>query len=197
MIIHLWPMVILGISCGEKLHSDPWNQSIVLPSGTAGEHFHAVIEIPAGESFQFYYNPLNETLDTLTENGGPISLQYLPHPVNTGFIPATDPNSGKFMRIDVFVLARRLDPGKSYLVTPMALMSFYEFGTSREIVLAVPFEQKYKLIPATSFQHLLFEYDPLKFAIQHWITYRRGLGSVHSFRWSDELVAGAFLRKNL
>lgn len=196
MIICLCQVILFGFSCMRNPQSDPWNQSIVLPTGNAGDYFHAVIENPAGESFQFFYDPVTETLDTLSESGVPIPLSFLPYPVNTGFIPATDSNSGEFTRIEVFVLARRLDFGKSYLVSPIALMSFYEFGISREIVLAVPFDEKYKLIPATSFQHLLFEYDPLKFELQHWITFRKGLGSVQAFRWSDEVVARAFLQRN-
>jgi inorganic pyrophosphatase len=197
-----WLIIVLSLqlvsgSCVRNVHSDPWNRTIVLPTSMSGDHFNVVIENPAGESFQVYYNPQNETLDTLVENGVPTGLSFLPFPVNTGFIPAPDPATGEFRRIDVFVLGKRLNPGKSYLVNPMALMSFYEAGAQRDIVLAVPFDEEYKLIPATSFQNLLFEYDPLKFAIQHWITYRKGLGSVHTFRWSDERVATMFLEKKL
>ncbi|MEE9373794.1 MAG: hypothetical protein V3V00_12145 [Saprospiraceae bacterium] len=121
------------------------------------------VEICIGEEFQF-------RTDKETHH-------FLPYIVNEG---AANVNN-RLKRIAL--ISRKINAGDNIYIKPVAKLKYNRLGQEKEIILAIPAQEKYRTMQITSYGALITEYYSTKQLIEYWYTNRYGLGGVSNMRW--------------
>lgn len=145
-----------------------------LPAFSSGEHLHAVIEIPAGSSEKFEYDPASGVFPVSTRNGKPRRIKFLPYPANYGFIPGTKMNKdegGDGDAVDVFVLCGAVPSGTVLEVEAIGIIELLDAGERDDKLIALPIDPELRTVDAADINALpaaareilvtwLLNYDP-------------------------------------
>ena len=145
-----------------------------LPAFTRGEMLNAVIEIPAGASDKFEYDPFTGDFPVSLRNGRPRRIEFLPYPANYGFIPGTKMNKdegGDGDAVDVFVLCGSIPTGTVLEVEPIGIIELLDAGERDDKLIALPTDPKLRSVAAQDIHELpqaardilvtwLLNYDP-------------------------------------
>ncbi|MDQ3101423.1 MAG: inorganic diphosphatase [Bacteroidota bacterium] len=135
---------------------------------------NAVIEIPAGASDKFEYDPITQEFPVSQRNGVPRRIKFLPYPANYGFIPSTKMNKdegGDGDAVDVFVLCGALPTGTVIEVEAIGIIELLDAGERDDKLVAIPIDPELRTVDATDITELpqaareilvtwLLNYDP-------------------------------------
>ncbi len=145
-----------------------------LPAFTASGNLNAVIEIPAGASDKFEYDPVTGEFPVSLRNGMPRRIAFLPYPTNYGFIPGTKMNKdegGDGDAVDVFVLCGSVPTGTVLEVEPIGIIALLDAGERDDKLVAIPTDPQLRSVDAEDIHELpqaardilvtwLLNYDP-------------------------------------
>ena len=145
-----------------------------LPAFSGEGILNAVIEIPAGSSEKFEFDPATGEFLVSQRDGRPRTIRFLPYPANYGFIPATKMNAeegGDGDAVDVFVLCAALPTGTVIEVEPIGIIELLDAGERDDKLVAVPIDPKLRTVEAGDIHELpdaareilvtwLLNYDP-------------------------------------
>ncbi len=145
-----------------------------LPPFTRGTIMNAVVEIPAGESNKFEYDPATGEFPVSLRNGQPRRIRFLPYPANYGFIPGTKMDKeagGDGDAVDVFVLCGALPTGTVLEVEAIGIIELLDAGERDDKLIAIPVDPELRTMSAEEITDLpsavrdilvawLLNYDP-------------------------------------
>ena len=169
-----------------------------LPTFPSDGLLNAVIEIPAGTNHKFEYNKQSFEFQNDLRHGQPRVIDFLPYPVNYGFVPSTrmdKPRGGDGDPLDVLVLAESLPTGTVLPVLPIGLLLLQDHGEWDNKVLATPADPARRIIRATNWHDFQQSYSAARHLIETFFLYYDGLGTMTLMGWADEHAAVAEVRK--
>lgn len=126
---------------------------LTIPSFTPEGVLQAVIEIPAGTNTKYEYNREELRFQPDMREGKARKVNFLPYPVNYGFIPSTrmeKERGGDGDPLDVLLLAEHVPTGSVVPVIPIGLLRLSDLGELDHKVLAIPADPEKRIIDATS-----------------------------------------------
>lgn len=169
-----------------------------LPAFTPEGLLNGVIEIPAGTNHKFEYNKQNFEFQNDQRDGKPRVIDFLPYPINYGFVPSTrmdKPRGGDGDPLDVLVIAESLPTGTVIAVQPIGLLMLKDLGEWDNKVLAIPADPALRIIKATNWQEFQQHYSAARHLIETFFLYYDGLGTMTLMGWGDEHAAVEEVRK--
>jgi len=165
---------------------------LALPSFSAAGHLQGVIEIPAGTNLKFEYDKQALQFKPDLRDGKQRMIDFLPYPVNYGFIPSTrmdKQRGGDGDPLDVLVLAEHLPTGTVIEVLPIGLLLLCDLGEWDNKVLAIPIDPALRIISAVNWTEFQLRYSAARHIIEQFFTYYDGLGVMTLMGWGDEKAA--------
>lgn len=163
-----------------------------LPAFSERGYLQGVIEIPAGTNSKFEFNKEALELRQDLRDGHPRSIDFLPYPVNYGFVPSTrmdKKRGGDGDPLDVLVLAEHLPRGAVLEVIPIGLLRLSDLGEQDNKVLAIPADPARRIIRATDWQSFQLEYSAIRHILELFFLYYDGLGVMTLVGWGNEAAA--------
>jgi inorganic pyrophosphatase len=163
-----------------------------LPTFSKNGCLQGVIEIPAGTNRKFEYDKKALQFVPDIRNGQQRSINFLPYPVNYGFVPSTKMDKargGDGDPLDVLVLAEHQPTGTVMEVEPIGLLLLQDLGEWDNKVLAIPKDPALRIIHATNWQEFQMQYSAARHIIEQFFTYYDGLGVMTLMGWGDEKAA--------
>ncbi|MFN4256211.1 MAG: inorganic diphosphatase [Saprospiraceae bacterium] len=171
---------------------------LALPAFDETGHLRAVVEIPAGTNRKFEYHKQLLEFQQDMRDGQPRVIDFLPYPVNYGFVAGTKmdkPRGGDGDPLDVLVLAESLPTGTVLPVLPIGLLKLQDGGEWDNKVLAVPADASKRIVRASNFREFQMEYSAARHILELFFMYYDGLGVMKVMGWGDENEAIAEVRK--
>lgn len=169
-----------------------------LPAYTETGYLNAVIEIPAGTNKKFEYDKTALVFRHDERDGIPRIIDFLPYPVNYGFIPSTRMEKsagGDGDPLDVLVLGEHMPRGTVMEVIPIGLLLLQDHGEWDNKVLAVPADPALRIIRATDWTHFQQYYSMIRHFLELYFQYYDGLGVMKVMGWGDESQARTEIQK--
>ena len=159
-----------------------------IPSFSMG-YVNAVIEIPAGTNREIYYNEEQRMFLPEQIDGNDRIIDFLPYPVNYGFVPGTfiDPvMGGDGDPVDIMVISESMPTGSVLEVIPLLVLYFqgdtgYESRLTDPKIVAIPANPRLRIIAANNYEDLFDNYPDLVDILITWFTAYKGQG-VHELR---------------
>jgi inorganic pyrophosphatase len=171
---------------------------LTVPTFSERGFLHGVIEIPAGTNRKFEFHKEALELRQDLRNGQPRTIDFLPYPVNYGFIPSTRMDKGRGGDgdpLDVLVLAEHQPRGSVMEVVPIALLKLSDLGEQDNKVLAVPANPAERIIRAQDWHSFQQDYSAIRHILELFFMYYDGLGVMTVVGWGDETAALAEVEK--
>ncbi len=165
---------------------------LILPSFTPDGHLRAVIEIPAGTNTKYEYDKKSLVFRPDLRNGQPRIIDFLPYPVNYGFVPNTvmeKKRGGDGDPLDVIVICESVPTGTILEVLPIGLILLQDGGEWDNKVLAVPADPARRTVQARNFKEFQSKYSAARHAIEQFFMYYDGLGVMTVMGWKNEKAA--------
>lgn len=151
-----------------------------------------VVEIPAGTNKKIEYDEgLNSFLIDKRDGVGRI-VNFLPYPGNYGFIPSTKMDKergGDGDPLDVLLISESIDTGTIISVIPIGLLVLKDSNEIDTKIIAIPAEDKLRVINATSYYDLNKDYSALMDIIKLWFTSYKSNSLVEFIEWGNETDA--------
>lgn len=172
------------ISTVENLHA--------LPSFFENGKLRAVIEIPAGTNTKYEYDKRDRQFRPDLRDGKPRVIDFLPYPVNYGFVPSTvmvKSRGGDGDPLDVIVLCESVPTGSVLEVEPIGLLMLQDGGEWDNKVLAVPADAAQCTLQAKNWAEFQMKYSAARHQIEQFFMYYDGLGVMTLMGWGDEKAA--------
>lgn len=162
------------------------------PTFSAQGRLNGVIEIPAGTNRKFEIDKESGVIRPDLRDGRPRMINFLPYPLNYGFIPSTrmDKNrGGDGDPLDVLLLAESVPSGTLLEIVPIGLLMLQDGGEWDNKVLAIPADPALRIITATDWQHFQQDYSAIRHILELYFMYYDGLGVMTLMGWGDEQAA--------
>jgi len=163
-----------------------------LPAVTDGHQVTMVVEIPAGTSVKIEYNRQRRAFLPDSVNGKVRVIDFLPYPVNYGFIPSTcqrAEDGGDGDPLDVMLIGETLPVGTIVKVLPVGVLRLKDRGETDDKILVIPADPMRRVIEADDFASLSVNYPALINILTEWFVSYKGPGLVESSGWGDESEA--------
>jgi inorganic pyrophosphatase len=174
-------LCILICSCSTKTVN--YND---LGSFDKDENLRAVIEIPSGTNDKIEYRPARNTFEIDSLNGKPRVVDFLPYPVNFGFVPLTKTSGLNIDPLDILVYAKPLKTGQIIAVRPIAILKMMKDGEVDDKILSIPVDAKYQIINIKGFQDLSQNHTKLRDMIAEWFSNYDRNADIDILGWFDE-----------
>jgi inorganic pyrophosphatase len=171
---------------------------LALPSFTPEGYLQAVVEIPAGTNRKYEYNKKDLRFEPDIRDGKPRMVNFMPYPVNYGFIPSTrmdKDRGGDGDPLDVLILAEHLPTGTVMPVQPIGLIQLKDLGELDHKVLAIPLDPSKRIISATNWKEFQQDYSAIRHILELFFMYYDGLGTMTIMGWGDEADAVSEVKK--
>ena len=159
-----------------------------LPLKSEKGFYKAVIEIPAGTNHKIEYDIKQQKFLCNQVNGKDRIVDYLPYPANYGFIPSTlmdTTKGGDGDPLDVLVISESLPTATVLEIIPIAIIYMIDDNEADFKILAVPLNEKLRVIKALSYEELQFNYPKIPEIISNWLISYKGTGKVTIDRWAS------------
>jgi inorganic pyrophosphatase len=169
-----------------------------LPCFSENSHLQAVIEIPAGTNTKFEYDKKICKFLPDTRAGQVRRIDFMPYPVNYGFIPSTcmdKERGGDGDPLDVLLLSEHVPTGSVVEILPIGLLQLKDLGELDHKVLAIPVNPDWRIISATNWIEFQQHYSAIRHILELFFLYYDGLGTMTIMGWSDENTAIAEIEK--
>jgi inorganic pyrophosphatase len=165
---------------------------LALPSFAPNGHLQGVIEIPAGTNTKYEYNKQLLEFQPDVRDGKPRRVDFMPYPVNYGFVPSTrmdKARGGDGDPLDVLLLAEHVPVGSVVALQPIGLLMLKDLGELDHKVLAIPLDPTRRIIQATNWAEFQRDYSAIRHIIETFFIYYDGLGTMTLMGWGDEIAA--------
>jgi len=163
-----------------------------LPTYSKDGLLQAVIEIPAGTNQKFEYHTEQQAFLPDFREGLPRIIDFLPYPVNYGFIPSTRMTvnlGGDGDPLDVLLVSETLPRGSVVDVIPIGLLKLMDTGALDHKVLAVPADTNRQIITARSWRDFTLHYGAARQILETFFLHYDGIGTLQLLGWGDETEA--------
>jgi inorganic pyrophosphatase len=163
-----------------------------IPSFTEDGILRGVIEIPAGTNRKYEIDKVTGEMRPDTRDGKPRIVNFLPYPINYGFIPSTsmDKNrGGDGDPLDILYIAEHTPNSTVVEVIPIGLLLLKDLGEWDNKVLAIPVDPEKRIITATNWQTFQMEYSAARLIIEQFFLNYDGPGVMTLYGWGDEHAA--------
>jgi len=144
------------------------------PAFTKNGHLNAVVEIPAGTNRKYEIDKQTGAIRPDLRDGQQRMIDFLPYPVNYGFVPSTHmdkPRGGDGDPLDVLVLAESLPSGTLLEVQPIGLLMLKDSGEWDNKVLAIPADPAKRIIRATNWIDFQQQYSAIRHILEWFFVY--------------------------
>lgn len=178
---------LLLMSCSSK--SINYND---LESFDEDQNLRAVIEIPVGTNDKIEYKSTRNTFETDTLDGKPRVIQFLPYPVNYGFIPSTEIDKNEENdtdALDILVFGRPLKTGQVISVKAIGILEMMDDGKKDHKILSVPLNADYQIFDINDFKDLSQNHPKLRDMITEWFLNYDKTADIKILGWFDEQKA--------
>ena len=162
------------------------------PSFSPKGHLHGVVEIPAGTNQKFEYDKQAFLFRPDVRDGTARRINFLPYPVNYGFVPSTKMDKargGDGDPLDVLVIAESIPTGTLVEVQPIGLLLLKDLGEWDNKVLAIPADPHQRILTATNWAEFQRDYSAIRHILELFVLYYDGLGTMTLMGWGDEKAA--------
>lgn len=186
-IIQVILISVLSVGCVSRDYS-------TLPSVTEDHQLTMVVEISAGTSVKIEYNALKREFFSDSIAGRVRVIDYLPYPLNYGFIPSTLQSAqkgGDGDPLDVLLLGQSLPTGTIIKVIPIAVLRMKDNGEDDDKILVIPADPSARIVMADDFASLNMNYPSVLSQLESWFLNYKGTGVMISGGWGDEAEAWA------
>lgn len=167
-------MALCLINC-TQMASEQGTDLEMMNAFTEGTKLNAVIEIPAGSSDKFEYDPATGEFSVSLRDGQPRRIKFLPYPANYGFIPGTKMHKdqgGDGDAVDVFVICGAVPVGTVLEVEAIGIIELLDAGERDDKLVAIPIDPALRTVDADDISELpaaardilvtwLLNYDPV------------------------------------
>ncbi len=171
-----------------------------VPTFSTNNTVNVVVEIPAGTNAKVEYNKELKKLKVDQQDGKDRIIEYLPYPVNYGFIPSTysDPSKGgDGDPLDALVISSSLLSGSVVETTPIGIVKLIDNGEQDYKVICIPSEKKLQTVAASTFAEFKEKYPDALKIIELWFSNYDTTDTVTIEDWGDEKEALAEINKTL
>ncbi|MBN8682403.1 MAG: inorganic diphosphatase [Chitinophagales bacterium] len=165
---------------------------LLLPSFSEQGLLRAVVEIPAGTNRKYEYNKTECRFEPDMRNGQQRMVEFLPYPVNYGFVPNTrmdKERGGDGDPLDALVLAEHLPTGTVIEIVPIGLLQLKDLGELDHKVLAIPADPALRILEVRDWQDFQQRYSAIRHILETFFLYYDGLGTMTLMGWADEQAA--------
>lgn len=165
-----------------------WQTPTFSPSG----YLNAVVEIPAGTNRKYEIDRATGTIRPDERDGHQRMIEFLPYPVNYGFIPSTvmdKARGGDGDPLDVLVLSESVPTGTVMEVRPIGLLMLKDGGELDHKVLAVPANRAQQIVEVEDWHDFQQRYSAIRHILELFFLYYDGLGVMTIMGWGDESAA--------
>ena len=156
-------------------------------------HYRAVIEIPAGTNRKMEINKASGAFEPSLRNGKPRLIDFLPYPINYGFVPGTlmdKERGGDGDPLDVLLICESLPMGTLIEFLPVAVLRLSDTDELDSKILAVPVNPELRTICATNYHELNEWYSAIKEIILIWfLNYDKRNDTTQFIKWDDDQLA--------
>jgi inorganic pyrophosphatase len=180
-------IILFLVSCSSKIID--YNTIV---SFDESQNLKAVIEIPAGTNDKIEFNPEKNTFEIDSLDGNARTIEFLPYPVNYGFIPSTKmvkSKNGDGDALDVLVLGKPVKTGQVISVKPIALFKMMDDGEKDHKILSIPTEAKHQIILIDNFEDLSQNHPKIRDMIADWFLNHDKSADIQILGWFDETKA--------
>lgn len=153
------------------------------------QNLRAVIEIPAGTNDKIEYKPARNSFEIDSLDGQPRVINFLPYPINYGFVPSTRTSKNDDDPLDILVYAKPLQTGQIITVRPIGILKMTDDGEIDDKVLSIPVDSKYQIIDIENFEDLSQNHPKIRDMIANWFLYYDKNADIKILGWSDESKA--------
>lgn len=153
------------------------------------QNLRAVIEIPAGTNDKIEYKPARNSFEIDSLDGQPRVINFLPYPINYGFVPSTRTSKNDDDPLDILVYAKPLQTGQIITVRPIGILKMTDDGEIDDKVLSIPVDSKYQIIDIKNFEDLSQNHPKIRDMIANWFLYYDKNADIKILGWSDESKA--------
>lgn len=153
------------------------------------QNLRAVIEIPAGTNDKIEYKSARNSFEIDSLDGKPRVINFLPYPINYGFVPSTRTSKNDDDPLDILVYAKPLQTGQIITVRPIGILKMTDDGEIDDKVLSIPVDSKYQIIDIKNFEDLSQNHPKIRDMIANWFLYYDKNADIKILGWSDESKA--------
>lgn len=150
--------------------------------------YKAVIEIPAGTNHKIEYDINQKKFLCNQINGKDRIVDFLSYPANYGFIPSTLMDTlkgGDGDPLDVLVISESLPTSTVLEIIPIAIIYMIDDNEADYKILAVPLNEKLRVIKALSYEELLVNYPSIPEILSSWLIHYKGTNQVKIEKWAS------------
>lgn len=163
-----------------------------IPTFNTETTINAVIEIPAGTNHKIEYNPGSNRFIYDKINGSKRIINFLPYPVNYGFIPSTlmdTMRGGDGDALDIIIISEYIKTKTTLEVIPVGILQLLDNNEIDDKIIAIPADEGYRIISAIKFRDLEDDYPEILHQIRTWFINYKGSGKIEFKGWKDEKAA--------
>lgn len=169
-----------------------------IPSFTASGQVQGVIEIPAGTNRKYEIDKQTGVMYPDTRDGKPRMVDFLPYPMNYGFVPSTimdKERGGDGDPLDILYIAESVPNSTVVEAIPIGLLLLKDLGEWDNKVLAIPADPEKRIIKAGNWQEFQMNYSAIRLIIEQFFLHYDGPGVMTLHGWADEHAALAEIEK--
>lgn len=169
-----------------------------LPAFSPEGFIHGVIEIPAGTNRKNEIDKSTGQIRPDIRDGRQRIVEFLPYPVNYGFIPSTrmdQARGGDGDPLDILLVSESLPVGTVVKAVPIGLMLLKDLGEWDNKVLAVPADPTQRVIKCLNWMEFQMEYSAIRTILEQFFLHYDGMGVMTLHGWADEMAAVAEVKK--
>lgn len=157
-----------------------------------------VVEIPAGTNIKYEYNVTTNKFNAEEVGDEPRKINYLPYPVNYGFIPSTlmeRSKGGDGDPLDVIMISSHIKNGSILEFIPVAVLRMKDQGKEDHKIVGVVVNSPYAILNCTTYDCLKSDHKEIVQSLESWFSNYKGNEQVTILGWEDEEAAQELIRK--
>lgn len=193
--VSLIALLLFGLSACLKTNNA--NKLYKAPAMTEAG-FNMVVEIPAGSSHKYEFNPATMVFEIDQIDGKDRIIDFLPYPGNYGFIPSTlmeEERGGDGDALDVLLISEAIEQGSLVEFLPIAALLLNDGGEIDTKIIGIPIDPDKQVIKVKNFQEFLIKYDAAKKIVEDWFLNYKGFGKTEFLGWKDDTYAREEIKK--
>lgn len=167
------------------------------PFSENGNAFMIVVN-PAGTNTIYGYDPVKNRFDLKSDEEDENEINYLPYPVNFGFIPSTvqeEPLTGAGYPLDVLAIGSTIKQGSLLEFVPVGVLKVSYDGEEDNKIVGVVVNSEINTIDCKTLACLHQDYPGLTNIIETWYNNHRNDADVKVVGWEDEKIARETIKR--
>lgn len=167
------------------------------PFAENGNAFMIVVN-PAGTNTIYGYNPVENRFNYKSDKEDAHEIEYLPYPVNFGFIPSTvqeEALTGEGYPLDVLAIGSTIEQGSLLEFVPVGVLKVSYDGEQDNKIVGVVVNSEVSIVDCKTMACLHQDYPGLVDIIETWYRNHRNDADVKVLGWEDEEKALETIKK--